>query len=79
MVFEPAKLPRGGHVAVHHVVFFTSSPRTVLAFLTPPRRRNYVHGQKTKEGTLTLAGGNSAQPFRDRRRGGKWRISSRRE
>jgi hypothetical protein len=54
MVFEPAKLPRDEHAVARHVVFFTSSPRTVLAFLTQPRRRNYVHGRRTTEGTLTL-------------------------
>ena len=35
-------------------IFFTSSLRTVLAFLTQPRRQNYVHGRRATEGTLTL-------------------------
>ena len=54
MVFEPAKLPRDGHAAAHHIVIFTSSPQNCTAVLTQPRRRNYVHGLRTTEGALTL-------------------------
>ena len=37
-----------------HAMSFLPAHPTVLAFLTQPRRRNYVHDRRTRGGTLTL-------------------------